>query len=73
MSIDGTDPLHVALFDTTTGETIGGPLFDSDTDAREFIEWADVRLLGADAHVYPTPKELIQLQKDWEAERHDDA
>jgi hypothetical protein len=71
----------VALYDSTTGLAFG-PIFDSDEDAIEFLEWLekgereewafergdDMLLVKADARIY-RPDELDELKLIWSKER----
>jgi len=70
--IRATDNLAFALYDTTTGQTIGGPLFASAEHADDFVEWAGDRLTGPSPTNYPTAQALVDLQREWERARLDE-
>jgi hypothetical protein len=56
----------VALFDSTSGLAFG-PVFDSDTDAEEFLE--HLRAIGErDPRVIPAV-DLARVHREWEDER----
>lgn len=66
-----SDAENVALYDDTTGQVIGGPLFASRDEAVEFVEWAGQNLLGAASETYPPAQMLVKLVEDWQRSRGD--
>jgi hypothetical protein len=83
MSVRVTDKTNVALYDSTTGVAFG-PLFESEFDAYEFLEWlrsdetldglaesgdfGGVTYHGADPRQW-APHDLIRIHALWESTR----
>lgn len=67
MSVQITNSTHVCLYCDTV-DTAFGPIFDSEADAEEFLEWLGETTGDSDARRF-TSAALTNLQLDWEATR----